>query len=183
MKKMLNRRFILIISILLILTAAVGGTVAFLTTRTSEVTNRFESGEVTCKVVEDFKDGYATKKNVAIENTGNTTAYIRAAIVGNWVNDEGEVVASADPWTFDNSIIGSGWAKGSDGYYYHKAPVDAGKQTSDLFDSYTAPSDGPDGAHLEMTIICQAIQSEPAKVVTRVWPVTVGSNGQISPKS
>ena len=32
MKKMLNKRFILIISILLILTAAVGGTVAFLTT-------------------------------------------------------------------------------------------------------------------------------------------------------
>lgn len=181
MKKMLNRRFILIISILLILTAAVGGTVAFLTTRTSEVTNRFESGEVTCKVVEEF-DG-TTKENVAIENTGNTTAYIRAAIVGNWVNDEDEVVASADPWSFDNEIIGSGWAKGNDGYYYHKAPVDAGKQTSNLFNSYTAPSDGPEGAHLEMTIICQAIQSEPANAVTGVWPVTVGSNGQISPKS
>ena len=178
MKKILNKRFILIISILLILTAAVGGTVAFLTTQTPAVENRFESGRVTCEVVEEFKNGDATKKYVAIKNTGNTTAYIRAAIVGNWVKDN-KVVA---PWTF-NETIGSGWKKGSDGYYYHKAPVAAEGKTSNLFDSYTAPSDGPKGSHLEMTIICQAIQSEPASAVEEAWDVTVGSNGQISPKS
>ena len=176
MKKMLNRRFILIISILLILTAAVGGTVAFLTTRTSEVTNRFESGKVTCEVVEEFNENGTTKKNVAIENTGNTTAYIRAAIVGNWVKD-GKVVV---PWTFDDSKIESGWAKGNDGYYYHKAPVAAGAMTSNLFESYTAPSNGPEGAHLEMTIICQAIQSEPASAVTEAWGATI-KDGTITP--
>ena len=166
MKKMLNKRFILIISILLILTAAVGGTVAFLTTQTPAVENRFESGRVTCEVVEEFKNGDATKKYVAIKNTGNTVK-------------DNKVVA---PWTF-NETIGSGWKKGSDGYYYHKAPVAAEGKTSNLFDSYTAPSDGPKGSHLEMTIICQAIQSEPASAVEEAWDVTVGSNGQISPKS
>ena len=59
-----------------ILTAAVGGTMAWLSTKTQELTNTFEPAKVTCAVEEDFTDK-TTKKDVRIKNTGTTDAYIR----------------------------------------------------------------------------------------------------------
>ncbi len=162
-----------------ILTAAVGGTMAWLSTKTQDLTNTFEPAKVTCAVKEDFKDGDTIKKNVRIQNTGNTDAYIRVAVVGNWYKD-GKVVAG---WTDNIALSSSDWFKANDGYYYYKKSVAGLDYTTNLFNSYTPttrPDGVPDGAHFEMNIICQAIQSTPTRAVTSAWGVTVGADGTIS---
>ena len=161
-----------------ILTAAVGGTMAWLSTQTQDLTNTFVPAKVTCAVVEDFTDK-TTKKDVRIQNTGTTDAYIRAMIVANWCTANGKVVKTASPTYV--GLPGSGWVE-HDGFYYYTQPV-APNQTTDsyLFTSCTPNNaEKPEGAdHLEVNIICQAVQSTPANAVTEAWGVTI-SNGSVS---
>lgn len=159
-----------------ILTAAVGGTMAWLSTQTRDLTNTFVPAKVTCAVEEDFTDK-TTKKDVRIKNTGTTDAYIRAMIVANWCTANNKVVKTATP-TYEG-LPGSDWVKHSDGFYYYTKPVAPDQTTSMLF---TKCEQGtvPEGAdHLEVNIICQAVQSTPANAVTEAWGVTI-SNGSVS---
>lgn len=161
---------LLLIAVAALLVAAVGSTVAYLVTDTKPVVNTFTPATVGTDVT-DKVDGNI-KKNVEIKNNSNIPVYMRVAVVANWCNADGEVVA---PWndyrglrvdSMKWSLIG--------GYYYYKGTVDAGA-TVTLFNSYTA-TDGPDGAHLEMDIIAQVIQAEPDSVVTGAWGFVPGSN-------
>ena len=163
--KHLNRKktVLLLAMVVLILAGAVGGTLAYIVTSSGPVQNTFTPAHVTCKVEEDF-DGQ-TKKNVTIKNTGTTSAYIRAAVVANWCDTSSKILAP-QPVTLENSILGSGWSRNTtDGYYYYSSSVPAGGSTGALItgSGYT-PRDRPAGvpadAHLEMTIVCQAVQAE-----------------------
>lgn len=58
---------LLILSLLVVTTVTVGGTVAYLTTNTAPVVNTFEPSHVTCEVTENFNG--ETKSNVNVENT------------------------------------------------------------------------------------------------------------------
>lgn len=121
--------------------------------------------------VSDEVDG-VVKKHVVIQNGGVATGYIRAAIVGYWVNNDGTVAA---PWkpnedgVFDwGSSWDSYWVKGSDGFYYHKASVESGKFTHPLFETYTLTASTAAGSThayqtLEISIMTQIIpESEKA---------------------
>ena len=66
---------LLVLAFLLIASAAVSGTLAYLVADTVDVKNEFTPSNVACKVTETF-DGN-TKKNVNVTNTGDTEAYIR----------------------------------------------------------------------------------------------------------
>lgn len=173
MKRMRKTKTILVLAaVVLMLACTVGGTLAFLITKTDSVTNTFDPGKVTCKVDETFTQGGTTKKDVRIQNTGNTDAWIRATVVANWVKD-GKVVA---PWEDNIDYNSSSWTK-VDGYYYYKESVAAKGYTENLFNRYTPPVNAPvTGAHLEMTIVCQAVQAEPTSAVKGAWGFVPGSN-------
>lgn len=160
MKLMSKKRFAALLSIALLLTAAVGVTVAYLVDSTEPLVNSFTPASVGVTVTDDVTNN--VKSNVMITNTGTTSAYIRARIVGSWVDSSGLVVrkwASANDGTFDG-LPGSGWVyRKADGYYYYTTPVAPGGTTAPLFTSYTVNA-RVDGAHLEMDILMQAIQSE-----------------------
>ena len=105
----------------------------------------------------------STKNNVVITNTGATEAYIRAAIIGQWVDPSGNPVfgytdfktgdesgqpATIPSWYQDYinngtyygsfaDLPGDDWVKGLDGYYYYTEPVASGATTTPLFTSYT----------------------------------------------
>lgn len=161
-----------------ILTAAVGGTMAWLSTNTNALTNTFVPARVTCAVEEDFTKDGTEKKNVRIQNTGTTDAYIRAMIVANWCTADNKVVKTANPTYV--GLENNGWTKIGDFYYYPSAVAPDGF-TGYLFTSCTPKnSEKPEGAdHLEVNIICQAVQSTPANAVTEAWGVTI-SNGSVS---
>lgn len=178
----------LLVSLLLVLGVAVGGTVAFLSTRTDSKVNTFTPSEVTCEVTETFKNN--VKSNVAVKNTGDTTAFIRAAINVTWMKDaeagtENQTVSAKVPLKDkDYSITfakNTNWIQGADGYYYYQLPVDPQGSTEVLIEeckllNYASV---PDGYHLSVEIVASAIQSAPYSVVQSMWHVTV-ANGIIT---
>lgn len=113
------------------------------------------------------------KSNVVITNTGNMPEYIRAAIVGCWCDDEGNIVAgwTKDEGTFDGLANSTYWYTGADGYYYYRDPVAPGAATpTALFTTYTAPDAPEEGAHLEITITAQAVIADKA-VANGAWGI------------
>lgn len=112
------------------------------------------SGAVKVEISENCTT--TTKSDVKFKNTSSINEYIRAAVIGNWYDASGNIVA---PWT--GSITpGSGWTA-SNGFYYHDSPVKTGEFTNTLISSFTKPATAPvDGAHFEMTILVQAVASD-----------------------
>ena len=181
LKNKFGKATALVISLALAVTLTVAGSLAYLVTHTEEVINYFTPARVTCEVVENFNG--TTKSNVQIKNTGTTDAYIRVAIVANWYED-GMIVA---PHTVDlGTPLPDGWVLGADGYYYYTSVVHAGESTEELIDSYNAPTSPTKfpNAHLEMTIIAQAVQATPSTVFDSVWGTSSGlqvsNNGTLS---
>ena len=174
-----------VFALFLILLAGAGGTIAYLVDETEPVSNTFTPAEVSCEIVETFTN-YTTKSNVHVHNTGNINAYIRAAVVVNWVNDKGiygkQPKAGID-YTISYQLEPAGWIKYPDGYYYYANPVVPGGATSYLIGS-CSPIAGrtPEGCNLSVEILASAIQSEPLTTVKEVWGVTVNEHGNILEK-
>lgn len=176
----------LLVSLLLVLGVAVGGTVAFLSTRTDSKENTFTPSEVTCEVTETFENN--VKSRVAVRNTGDTTAFIRAAINVTWMSNQDAanqtVSAKVPVKDTDYSIKladNTNWIEGADGYYYYKLPVDPQDSTGVLIEECKLQNNAsvPDGYHLSVEIVASAIQSAPDSVVQSMWHVTV-ENGKIT---
>ena len=178
MKKYINRKSVLITSIVLLLLVAVGTTLAYIFTQTDPVENTFKPSKVFCAVVEDGGDPVAAgthntvteKKDVQIKNTGDTDAYIRAAVVVNWMSEDGSKVWAQKPvkdtdYKISYNLSNNGWINGGDGYYYYTQPVDPNEMTGVLINSATQEVTGPKGTdgtqyYLSIEIVASAIQAE-----------------------
>lgn len=177
-KKMIpvNRAKILIPALALLLVSALGirTVVAFLSTESDSLVNAFIPGEVTTEVMEDFSEDKLIKENVSIANTGNVPAYIRAAVVINWVDSEGNVSGEEPQSDRDYRISfpdDSGWFV-QDGFYYFTLPVEPDAATALLISSIE-PLMNKEGYTLQVDILGSGIQSMPSEAVEEVWPVTV----------
>ncbi len=168
-----TKTFLVLAMVVVMLACTVGGTVAYLTTRTADVVNTFTPAKVTCAVEENFSG--TTKTNVKIKNTGNTDAWIRATVVGNWVKDSKIVAAWTDNITYLTGTDKDKWTKDSDGYYYYNSIVPAQGTTANLFDPYTAGNAPVEGAHLELTIACQAVQSNLGNTAQAAFAAAAGN--------
>lgn len=165
---------VLIISAVLILAVGATATLAYLADSTKPVTNTFTPSSVTCYVEETFNGN--AKSDVKIKNTGDIDAYIRVAVVANWVKD-GNIVAPATVAI----TPANGWFKAGD-YYYYPAVVAAGDSTENLYsDSITAGTAGtaPDGAKLKVDILAEAIQAE-GYAISNWSAVSVSTDGTLA---
>lgn len=173
-----NRQFVLLVSIIALLVGIVGSSLAYLMTQTDPVQNTFQPSKVTCEIEEDFNEGGSEKKNVQVKNTGDTDAYIRAALVFTWVDSKGNIAPVAVKESDYVLVLGTGWsAKHTDGFYYYKTSVAPGQTTNNLVNSIT-PVDNvaPDGYTLCVDIIADAVQSKGVasngnKAVVEAWGV------------
>lgn len=180
-KRTINGRkgLIAAVALVLLLCAAVGGTLAWLTTQTDPVVNTFTAAQVGTDIKEYTEDGQ--KSNIRVKNTGDIDAYVRTAVAMTWVDSEGNPVAAELPAL--PTTLGENWVLGSDGHYYYTKPVAAGVETAaPIFVVPITETDPPDGCHLQVTILAEAIQSTPSNAVTEAWkPVTsVDSNGTLT---
>lgn len=108
----------------------------------------------------------STKQDVVITNTGNVDAFIRAAIIGQWRDKDGNPVFGFTDYTHGVQLVaswyedlfvthpnhqgvqgaftglpGTNWVEGSDGYFYYTAVVPAGAAVpNNLFTTYTVGS-------------------------------------------
>lgn len=167
----------LLVSLLLIIGVTIGGTIAYLIDRTDPVTNTFNPSEVTTSV-EETRNG-RTKSNVTIKNTGDTEAWIRAAVIMTWQDKDGNVygqlpVAGKD-YIIDYKLSEDGWVKGDDGFYYWTKPVKSVKEdpedclTGVLIESCAYSEGAPEGYYLTVEIIGSGIQSKPSSVFSEEW--------------
>lgn len=126
--------------------------------------------DLTVDIADEIVNG--TKQNVVITNTSNISEYVRAMVVANWFDANGDIVAPCLDIT--GMTVKQGWVRGKDGFYYFNAPVAKGaKLEKPFFDTYT-PSAGPAGAHLVMDIAVQAIDANAGSTYTEAWQKTAG---------
>lgn len=174
----------LLVSILLLACIAVGGTLAFLIAQAGPVVNTFQPSKVTTAVEETLTGG--TKTNVKIANTGDTEAYIRAAVVVTWKDEKGNVYGQVPVLNEDYTITfatNTGWTESADGFYYYTTPVAPDNETGILIANCSPKAEAPEGYSLDVMILGSGIQSVPAKVVTEAWSSGVsgvGPNGALT---
>ena len=167
----------MVIATVLLLALTIGGTLAWLSTKDTPITNTFNPSKVACEVTESF-DG-KVKSNVNVKNTSDIPAFIRVKLVTYRTNDKGDHIGgTAELPTF---TLGTNWVKYGD-YYYYTLPVDPGATpASNLRDEIvlTATYDDADGGHQSIDVMAEAIQSEPAEAVGEAWVVSI-SQGSVT---
>lgn len=175
----MNRTAVLLIAMILLIGTAVGTTVAYLTTKTEPVENTFEYAKVSCEVTEQSEDN--TKKNVQVKNTGTTDAYIRATYIVNWLDAQGNIVAS-NPAGYSYNVTENPdgkWTQGTDGFFYYTSSVAPGASTEGSLLTCTVTRPENSEYTLSVEIVAEAIQSTPEKAVQEAWDVTV-SDGKLN---
>ncbi len=172
-----KRSGILLAAVIVLLAGAVGGTWAFLVAQSEPVQNNFTYAHVSCTIDEKFENG--VKSDVKIQNTGDIPAYIRARIVVTWKDASGKVSAVPVKDSDYTMTMGTGWTKGTDGYWYCNTAVDAGGETPVLITKCEKKGNAPKDYNLSVEILADAIQSEPASAVTEAWgntPIAASGN-------
>lgn len=153
----------------LLLALTIGGTVAWLTSRTNDITNTFTPSKVTCAVSEIFDEDTGVKSNVNVTNVGNTDAFIRVKLVTYRTNAEGKHIGGVAE--VPEFVPGHGWVKYGDYYYYTKPVVPNAQPEKALIGSIRLTSGYPDadGGNQAMDVMAEAIQSQPEAAVKEAW--------------
>lgn len=153
-----KRKVTLILSLVLILGAAIGGTMAYFTDNTAS-NSEFSVGQVSCTVSQSG-DTYA------ITNNGTVPACIRATVVVNWVDENGVI-----HWTTPNASIsfnnGAWTQKG--GYYYCNSVLAA--NTSVKGPVVTISDTAPTGYSAKIQVLVEAVQEN-----SDAWDSTPSGN-------
>lgn len=152
----------LILSLLLVVALSVGGTVAYLTSQQT-ITNTFSvAGGPVPEIHEEFTG--KTKSNVYVENKGDVPCLVRAAVVVNLLDDNGNVIAGTPEYTisFNEGLNEGSWTKLGD-YWYYNGVAAPGGATAVLINSCTSDQ------HISVVINAQTVQADPAQAALDVW--------------
>lgn len=162
-----NKIASIIVALFLFIGIATPITYAYLQDSTPAVTNTFTPGKVATVIVETFEDN--EKTDVKVKNTENVPAYIRVALVINWVDAEGNYAAEAPVLGEDYELVinDTDWFE-KGGYYYHTEPVEPYDETLPLINS-AKPLKKKEGYSLSIEILGSGIQSTPKDAVKEVW--------------
>ena len=159
-----------LVSVLVLVFAAVGVTVAYLQTQTDPLKNEFTPAKVSCEVEETF-DGNV-KSNVSNwvqtgENSSVTSVYAQQPVL-----DVDYTLTLADD-------VNEKWLKDSNGFYYYQDAVQPNEVTAILIEE-CKPIAGkaPAGYTLAVEIVASAIQASPETVAEEYWHISV-ENGEI----
>lgn len=156
-----------VLALVMLVIAVAGTTIAYLSHSSEPVVNSFTLSEITCDIEETVRGG--VKSSVMVKNTGETAAFIRVAVIANTVDGKGSITGPAN---VDSYFGGANWVK-SGMYYYYTQPVSPNETTGELLK-------GPINlTGIQVTILAEAIQSEPASAAESAWgvkPASLGSN-------
>ena len=169
----------MVLSVVLLLGVAIGGTLAWLSTKTTPVTNTFTPAKVTCEVEEKFDKTTGVKTDVNVKNTGNIAVYIRVKLVTYRTNDTGQHIGgTADLPEF---TLGKDWVKHGEYYYYTLPVAPEEKPAANLAEKMTLKKfyNDADGGKQALDVMAEAIQSAPEKAVGEAWGVHI-SQGSVT---
>lgn len=168
----------IVMATVLLLALAIGGTVAWLSTKDTPITNTFTPSKVACEVTEKFNG--TVKSDVNVKNTGDTKAFIRVKLVTYRTNGQDQHIGGTAE--LPKFTPGEGWVK-HDGYYYYTKPVEPNQAPDDaLIDSIPLTKDytDADGGHQAIDVMAEAIQSVPEAAVKAAWGLSIKSDGSLN---
>lgn len=159
----------IVMATVLLLALAIGGTVAWLSTKGEPITNTFTPSKVACEVQEEFNSTTGEKTSVNVQNTGDIDAFIRVKLVTYRTNDEGQHIGGTAE--IPGFTPGADWVKHGDYYYYTKPVAPNQKPGADLIASITLTKtyQDADGGHQAIDVMAEAIQSVPEAAVQAAW--------------
>lgn len=191
-KNTIRKPLILLVSLVIILSATVGSVLAYLVDTTQKVTNTFTPAEIEVSINETFSENSNVKSYVSIMNASDkikgVDAYIRAKVVINWQDAEGNVSGVKPAIGSDYTMVmgekyAEDWFIGSDGLYYYKKVVAPGNSTSILIEQIEQKKKY-EGYNLHVEILAEAIQAIPQDAVTTSWTVVnVDEDGKLVKKT
>ena len=163
-RKMNHKRLAMLLSLILVITCTVGGTLAYLFTRTESITDTFVPAQVSCTISDD---------QTTVTNGSETSVWLRISVTAVY-RDTSD--STAIHWENPGITVtpGENWQL-VDGLYYYKTEIAAGAPVSMpqiIFDN--AP---PTGFVLEKQILAEVIQSAPLIAVQEAWSMT--RNGDV----
>ena len=155
----------------LILLFGIGSTYSLLVSKSDQVVNSFSQGVVSVEIMESF-DGQ-TKRDVTVANTGNVSAYVRAAILVTWRDASGNIIGKQPELGTDYTLElnRTDWFM-QDGFFYHRAPVGSGEVSSVLIQEARQLRPNAN-SQLSIEILGSGIQSTPSLAVEEAWNVAV----------
>lgn len=183
----MKKRTLLFSSIAAVLAAAlaIGGTAAYFTSKTDEVTNTFTVGGITIELVEDtwkngssnvpageavavnMAPGETANKDPVVRNTGVSPCYVRLKVTG--VTCDGSTIDAPNGFSIGGANLGTDTDKWTywDGYYYYNRTLEGKSDdtidaTQPLFTSVKLEADAveDDVAGFELVIVAEAVQCE-----------------------
>ena len=159
----------MVIATVLLLALAIGGTLAWLSTKDAPIQNTFLPTNVTCKVTESFDRSNGVKSNVNVKNTGTINAFIRVKLVTYRTNDQGQHIGGTA--SLPEFTLGANWVKYGDYYYYTKPVAPDQEPETNLADSMTLTGSytDADGGKQAIDVMAEAIQSVPEAAVKAAW--------------
>lgn len=151
-----HKPLITVLTVFFVLSIAIGGTVAFLVTKTEPVENTFTPTDVSCSVE-------ITSAGARVQNTGKIDAHIRVYVLANYINGERHVCAAhsvaapmpGDGWTLEN------------GFYYCNTTIAPNAFTPYLYTSHDLAQTAEDGCVLKIEVVASAIQTGDAAL--KAW--------------
>ena len=165
-----KRSLVLVVSVLALVLAVAGGTLAWLVANSGPVTNTFTPATVSCEVEETFKNN--VKSNVNVKNTSDIDAYLRVKLVTYRVNEADQHIGGTA--AIPNFTPGEGWVE-HDGFYYYTKPVAPNTVPENpligtlgiTLSEYT----DVDGGKQVIEVMAEAIQSQPDDAVRQAWGI------------
>ena len=178
-KRPTGRLAAMALATVLLLALTIGGTVAWLTSKTNDITNTFTPSKVMCAVSEIFYGDTGVKSNVNVTNVGDTDAFIRVKLVTYRTNAERKHIGGVAE--VPKFTPGDGWVKYGDYYYYTKPVAPNAQPEKALIDNIqlTSGYTDADGGYQAMDVMAEAIQSQPAQAVGEAWGVSI-SQGSVT---
>ena len=159
-----------LLSVLLVTVALVGGTLAYLVASDDPIINTFKLANVNTEIDEPEDGGNASTKTPWVENNGESTVFVRAKAVvvtgdGSSVpvteadlkifyNDSDDVVPGNNGWSDTESVY---WMAGNDGWYYYNRTLKKDEKTEPLFDGVTVNPDLDKGAKFDIYVYHESV--------------------------
>ena len=168
-----KRTLVLLVSATLLLSIAVGTTIAYIITKTDTHNNTFEPPLLNLHLEEID----------TIKNDGNVPVYVRAISIANWLSTDDEHTISSDvpKINVDFEVVEfnvDGWFLASDGFYYYTKPLGANESVA-IFTKIEQLKE-KEGYELRVQFLSSSIQANPTDAVMEAWPaVRVNENGEL----
>ncbi len=177
MRKLCKLKTTLLLAVILLVTVAVGATLAYIYAETQPLRNLFADAHVVCTTAYDVENDTWT-----ITNEGDVEAYVRVAVIPYLMSESDNVFWDNPLYTVTHGVADDWTSFGVHNYYYYQIPLPAGESV--VFGTVTVDpgvGEGLDYSDIKVTVNAEAFQVGSDVALADAWSVTYTENEGFAP--